>query len=690
MISTTSSANSGGYKTVSDARRFRDVFVYTLRKNYGIGLILLGLLLLFQVVPYYTLSSLTMPVTKPEGVFDLTMFLTGSQNLWVTPLVGLVVLVLIVRVFGYMQKNGQVDLWHALPVRRSTLFLAKYSGIAVLVLIPLILLGLWTTGVLASVSHGMDFSRLAIGTSFSPVVIYLQSFARDLLTLFSCAGMLLAIYVVLGSSFDAIGAFAIINFLWPALVALLYGRYCASVPGIEVNFSQPAVLNVISIFSPIVGHFSRGLLNWTFSEMQSTSSLGFFEFWYWLLFGAVCTISAFVFYLRRPSEKAGALSANHSFFKVIRVLAALTVGFGLSAVFTPTSRNLVVDVLCLVAGSLLTHVVMELIAARGASTLLKSGIQYAVALLLIIGLALGISFDVLGITRYRPQAEQLDGVVFELNSGHYGGAIYLSKEDYPEEVATILKIHEVGNGKERFFKPYGKQEAAYLAFLEEPEAETDQIVSDLKAYYFEAATNERVRIAFVEKSGRRVYRTYDIDFDEAKELTQELFNSPVLGSYINPVLMVRGDDIPTPELYVANTDMYVDYSFEDDEKSSLKISVTEQQLDQIMGMIRQELLPEATVLRSGYKYRDAGMYDEYAEEGDYELVVDLYYPRNRYPGLALTKERREELGFNDLPQAGFNDFYSDQERNTYYMKESMVIRRSLLPEVCDYIDTLLP
>ena len=120
-------------------------------------------------------------------------------------------------------------------------------------------------------------------------------------------------------------------------------------------------------------------------------------------------------------------------------------GFGLSAVFTPTSRNLVVDVLCLVAGSLLTHVVMELIAARGASTLLKSGIQYAVALLLIIGLALGISFDVLGITRYRPQAEQLDGVVFELNSGHYGG--HHLQEDYPEEVATILKIHEAGNVK---------------------------------------------------------------------------------------------------------------------------------------------------------------------------------------------------------------------------------------------------
>ncbi len=685
MMSLTSSIEQKGQKHKSDARRFLDIFVHTIRKNYGISLILLGMLTLIHPISYY--MSRSWAGGTPDSLSYVPDQLIYSYSLLIIPLAGLVAIVLLVRIFGYMHKSVEVDLWHSLPIRRSTLFLAKYAASAVLLLLPLLLIGIWGMAVLGSIplTPGMMGLHPQLETTILPVY-YLTVFMRGVMTLFAGTSMLLVIYVSLGSSFDAIAATFSINGLWPGLVALLYSRYASTVPGLTMDYRSPILRAIISMFSPIVGYFSSSAL---FGYGQNEFELGSL---YWLLFGLICLVLAFVIYVRRPSEKAEALSTREPLYMVIRVLITLTSAFAASAIFAPITGSVAADVISLLIGSLLAHIIVELIVARGAKTLLRSMAQYAVTLILIAVIAFFISLDGFGINRYRPSVESLSAVVLDMPYNGVSGSLYLSTDEHSAEAELAIQIAENSKQKSRgelgLYKPYNKHfDRSYFY-----ESVTEELSSLAQAYFYDTYPKE-VNLAFIEPNGKTVIRTYLINFYEERELTSRLQTSELLTAYTNPTLSVTSRAKPAPGLWMGSTiDPDGSYAPELAERDSYaldKIDLSEDEMDAVLDMLRARLMPIAIPEQS--YYYNGGNYFFQSDDllGDYSLKVNTRYVINQWPNVLINQSKAQELGIEKLKayrftipeDGGFDDPYLYESRLTIYRAE--------LPEICEYIDSIV-
>ena len=140
MTSTISSAKANR----SSFHEFLDFYIWSLKKTRGIMILYLVLLLLS--VPLTLALNLNSVMQNPHNInmperISETFYahIDVIVPLAVVPLSLLLGVILVVNLYGYMQKKRSVDLYHAMPVGRTPLFLSRYfCGLTVLYL-PILL-----------------------------------------------------------------------------------------------------------------------------------------------------------------------------------------------------------------------------------------------------------------------------------------------------------------------------------------------------------------------------------------------------------------------------------------------------------------------------------------------------------------------------------------------------------------------
>ncbi len=389
---------------------FFALFKWTLRESIPVTVIYSALLFLALPVLILCLASsadymlsatyhvMTFPVSFSVSVF--TIFLGA-------------------KIFAGFHDKRSVDLYSSLPVKKMTLFLARYTAGLLILVIPLIVMSA-LGGLVPSLVHnsGEYFDGYFFNIMGKCLVMLFAVIAGY--TMFALLAMLC------GTVSGTVISYIAINVLFPIMIALALRAFEDIVPGFSCLgryglFNLP--VRVFMLLSPMAGTYIGSMIyafspeGYVGSEFFGISSAEFIIFW--LIFTAIALTVACIISKKRKNENV----QNSFIYKapkiVIVMLASVTAGTMMAYFFSITFMKSIVNGLSptfvILSGGLIGAAIAFLIATlvynRGVKGFLKEipvlGVSY---IIFVIGY-FSMSTGFFGADRYIPDVEDIESVM---------------------------------------------------------------------------------------------------------------------------------------------------------------------------------------------------------------------------------------------------------------------------------------
>lgn len=452
------------------------MYRWALRENGGTLFLLTALLFVFlPMILVLQESAHTWYASEAVSgaVFAASVF---DQYLRVAlPLFGLTLLLLFailfsVRMFRYLQDGRSVDLFHSLPIGRVPLLLGRWCAGMTALAVPLALnffvlqIIAWVYGVSSNgastqagnAGYGMP-SNMAVWLDRQLVNVNLWQIFGVLLLMVAAAFTCCVVAMVCsGSVMDGMLSVLGINIGVPLSLFLCMTLIKLMVPGLDPFWSDMSLVFVFSPFAAAYQPFVTAMPVW-------------FLPW-WIFFTAAFLVAACLLYRRRKSESAGSRFAFPTLKIAVRFLMTVCGGLGLGLALKDNGGGFWTGLL---AGSAITHVVLEGLYSRGFGTLKKSLRWYAVflgAFFLFYGiLATGcVGYDtrtpaaaeVASVTIVPPSEASPSKWVGQSESG--GEVLFQPVLKRPESIRALIQIHKdlIGLYRSQGF-PYTPRNASW-------------------------------------------------------------------------------------------------------------------------------------------------------------------------------------------------------------------------------------
>jgi hypothetical protein len=387
MMSTHSSNKETAKETA--VTQIWTTIVLSLRKNLAIAVTTFILMLLALPV-----ILLMLPIRQYDSTWIMELF----RYLVAIPVFAVSVVVLILsagQMFSFLHRQNAVDVYHALPVRRATLFLGRFLAGALLVLLPqfltfvLVILIRFLPGY-----HILELSTI-VQTALSFMLISLALYAAAVLS-----------FVLTGKLFDAMFLLLMLNIAYPGTLYTIDSMLSLVLPG----FSMANYVNLINI--------DRYLLLCPAGELFKVvfQAMNLLEVLWWIVLILVMGLGSLLVYTRRPSEMAGKLLAYRAPFLIIRFLACLVVGLIFGYLYYNLYSTLLAFIFSAAVGSLAAHTLIEVALSRGFRNYRRSLPSYGVFVLLFAISCLIVTTGFFGYDTRLPKEDKIVQVRFETNS----------------------------------------------------------------------------------------------------------------------------------------------------------------------------------------------------------------------------------------------------------------------------------
>lgn|GEM_PF-2409728 len=448
----------------SNQNKFRSMYLGALRRGAPLGIFYA--LLLFALFPL--MYIITLATMRPmEDVFYPIHHLRGyagiynSVSMLSVPIIcAIIPIVFGVTIFSYLHNKSSTDVFHALPMKRQTLFTANYLAGITLIWIPLI----------------VSFLVVAIAGARSAAILeWLYSPARIFTELLGWLVVVTAVFTITaviavqaGNSFDTV---------------MFSLAFCGMYPVI-LFFAKTAAENLLLGFT---GRWSTGLMNdanlpalspftvmgyrltvgaYSYEDMASVTASSNFAFYFRaIVIWAVITVALYfvanLLYARRKSELAGRTTASSALNCVVKYIVTFVFGiiFGLLLHSSFNSRTMFW--VGAFIGGCIAFTVFEAIAARGFKTFPKAFVHMAISVGLTVGYVAVFLTGGLGYETRIPAADRIESVSINYN-GRYGyrylydenGMIKYTTDEYyssntkdsvkltsPEAIELVRKMH---------------------------------------------------------------------------------------------------------------------------------------------------------------------------------------------------------------------------------------------------------
>ena len=413
--------------------------------------------------------------------------------------------------FSYLHSRKKSDFWHCLPVRRELLFGARYVGGFLTFAITFLAGILLFFGV--ATAYGANVSE-AIGLAFARYLIHLLYF--------------LMLYTT------------------SAIAAILTGNTLVSVLGTGVLLGWgPSIVNMIQTYRTT---FFTTLYLWEhdslYDWLMRRSSPAAAYFWVanstpsWFvtdgkmfLVGSIAVVvvliaAAMWLYKTRPVEAAGRAMAFSCTKMPIRILVVLLCALFGAMFFWEMQKAMGWAIFGAVAGGLIVHCVMEIIYEFDFRALFLHWAQAVGCVAVAAVVFFGFRYDWFGYDSWMPKAETIDHVVLDvsLDSGFLDNKIFTKEANGNIRVA-INHLQDLQANEEHM--KFTNLDAAFdliRVAKEETLADRDNQlgIANVQFDTMRQETYEEqqrtihasdkvysyVRVAFVKKDGRVVYRSY--------------------------------------------------------------------------------------------------------------------------------------------------------------------------------------
>ncbi len=428
-------------KSSFNMARFLPVYKNLLRRNRGsalfygvLGFLFFSLQYLLSYLEYlrypYPENALrTFELIGPANVYNgfAVVFFTGMSLI--------VPVVMATNLFGYMQNKRSVDVYHALPLTRSELYLATSAAGITLIWAPMLLNFLLVAGcalLVGGQSIGMIFLELLCWMVITFVIFALTAFAA----------------VNVGTTFDtaifSMGLNASLAAVYMTVIAIgsafLYGFY-------EIDNGM-LVAYRLSPVALMIGRqtLGRGV---NAAKMLQENNIAIAL---WFIAGIVVFVIGMFVYKRRRSEQAESVGNLGPLQLFMRSVGTLVGGAVLGAIFCGVfgfETSKAVFLASVAVGALITYFIGDVMLTRTVRSIpraLPTALATTLGVCLLVG---GVMYGGFGYEKRVPGAESVASVALDSYSTRYANEPSLY-EDYsrtysfsdPESIALIISAHQ--------------------------------------------------------------------------------------------------------------------------------------------------------------------------------------------------------------------------------------------------------
>lgn len=428
------------------------------------------------------------------------------------------------QLLGYLNVKKNLDVYHALPIKRTELLLTTLLAALIVVAVPFAI-G-WISGGLITLTDSFTFVKL-FERGFAALMI---AFAIVTVTVFTMMNT--------GTSLDAFLYSIALNFL----PILAFGAYILFVQTILLGFDLGDLYKIIGIIFPFYALFESG-----FEIPSRLWESGWLNGAYWLLIAAVITTISSMFYQRRKSEKAENPFTNKIFFPAVSglvislfIVFLYCVVYSMNTMLSFASYYDPINFIFPFFFSLVLYLVMDAIAQRSFKHLGKAFLNYLVIALISFGLLIGgLLTKGFGYAAALPDRDNIASVEVQIND--YSG--YILNRPYnvdymeynpgspvtltltsAEDIDTIFAMHEIIVKEYRWIEyNYNISGSSVVKLIES----VDGYTPSYDALPFDLQYDETLsfRVTYHLDGGGTMSRSYTVPVKWAKVLT-EINNSP--------------------------------------------------------------------------------------------------------------------------------------------------------------------
>lgn len=435
--------------------QFRQIYRWQMKRNRLVSLLCLGLTLLcFTVVhlcesarnyhdyfnsPDNWWENVTQEYLAKQFSNAVAYNLRSEIATILIPLLLVFLIASTIQTFQYMHKRRSVDLFHALPVRRTPLLLGNMAAIGT-VLAVITILNLLLCGV-------VDMALGATGEYSVCWLLGLMGYMLLLLAASLCGTVFLL--VSCGTVSGAVIAGILLTVGWPLLVICGASIIQDSLPGCQLVASG-SVLTALTPYLALFVPYSNGgevllsvaLMGDQTYESGSALSNGAMTVWlilWWVLVTAVLLAGCILAYRKRKSEAAENNFSYPGLRIVIRFIISGAVGLGCALFFGNLSGSNVVFYLTAVLASGLAHVITQVVWVREVRELPRSLLYYAALAAAMAVFFVGLATGGLGYVNRIPAEGDVDYIRVDLPGYHFDD----SKETYLYSRTRSLTVDAV-------------------------------------------------------------------------------------------------------------------------------------------------------------------------------------------------------------------------------------------------------
>ncbi|MEI7667365.1 MAG: hypothetical protein WCI62_00025 [Erysipelotrichaceae bacterium] len=442
-------------------------------------------------------------------------------------------------VYSYMNSKKNLDVYHALPIRKTDLLLTNLLAGLIILIVPFTI-G-WFSGGLVSLSSSFTVWDM-VTRYLSVIMIATALFTTVMFVLMNC-----------GTSLDTFLYSIVLNFI----PLLAWGAYLLFVQTILMGFVIGDTYKIIGMIFPIWALFENGFE--LGSRLWNSAIMNGF---YWLFMALVfATVSTFM-YEKRKNEKAESPFTNKWFFPTVSgILVTLFIFFLYCGIYTINS-NLTqasfyapINFVFPFFFTFVMYIVMDAVAQRGFKHIAKAALNFLIVAAIAFSLLLfGIFSRGFGYISYQPKLTEISSVEIKLDNPEaifgagtnymytydgYGNSLMSSITlTSPEDIQTVYDMHKIIldefkwvsytpgllTGGPELIKQIEKANGYTQSYVDYP------FTSSSFLYNLYGIT-----ITYTLDNGSKVFRQYVVPFEWTKKLT-ELKNSPDALKLITPVL----------------------------------------------------------------------------------------------------------------------------------------------------------
>ncbi len=407
-----------------------NVFGFTLKKNLGFSLVAAILSIMVSPVYIYSvikdyLSSYSKLIYRFENMqilFSTLMAIAAT----------LFLIILLFINFSFLFSKSASDYFHALPLKRWELLVARFMASFVSSLIPL------TVGYIGT--FAITLLSFVEANPFLCIKAYLFTVLMMLLL-----GLFTLIFIIIsGGVFDSIIGFVAVNLGLPIIVAYISNLCAEHIYGFVGDLDFEA--GILSYTTPFAYPLIKLLLGLTgegafFSIKSILGSIAQIIIW-----GGISVI----LYKNRKAEKLGGSYAFKFMPELIGLIVSAIGLFFFGYLFGESPANAIYWIMGSI-GAIITAVVYSLIINRGFKKVKKAIAFGGLASLVLICVNLGIKYDITGYRYNLPKAEQIESVniqsgVIDINVRNIDLALELNRSIVNEHSDDYL-----GNDRTNMF-----------------------------------------------------------------------------------------------------------------------------------------------------------------------------------------------------------------------------------------------